>query len=105
MFYQMPHPWDPRYAIPDYVMAEPMGRGTFTTKWLPRGWVSTLPPDYFAKQMHGGGPESMGFTLPILGEVPTLYLVGGLLAAGLLIRKMRKKPRRNPARGRRRRRR
>ena len=48
-FYQLPHPWDPGYVIPEYVMAEPPERGTFTTQWLPRGTISELVPDYLAK--------------------------------------------------------
>lgn len=48
-FYHLPHPYNPGYVIPDYVMAEPPGRGTFTTKWLPRGTISDLVPDYLAK--------------------------------------------------------
>lgn len=59
-FYNLPHPWDPGYEIPDYVMAEPMGRGTFTTAWLPRGTVSTLPPDYLAKRVGEGGEMTLG---------------------------------------------
>lgn len=49
-FYQLPHPWDPHYVIPDYVMGEPPERGTFTTQWLPRGTIPELIPDYFAKK-------------------------------------------------------
>lgn len=48
-FYHQPHPWNPGYAIPKYVLAEPPGRGTFTTKWLPRRTISQLVPDYLAK--------------------------------------------------------
>jgi hypothetical protein len=48
-FYHLPHPYNPHYAIPDYVMAEPPGRGTITTKWLPRGTISQMVPDYLAK--------------------------------------------------------
>lgn len=48
-FYHLPHPWNPGYALPEYIQAEPPGRGTFTTKWLPRGTVSQLIPDYLAK--------------------------------------------------------
>lgn len=48
-FYHLPHPWNPGYAIPKYVMAEPPGRGTFTTTWLPRRTISQLIPDYLAK--------------------------------------------------------
>ncbi|MHC4175886.1 MAG: hypothetical protein ACYSWU_00155 [Planctomycetota bacterium] len=36
MFFRKPHPWDGQYAIPDYVMAEPPGRGTATTKYRRR---------------------------------------------------------------------
>jgi len=48
-FYQLPHPWNPGFVIPEYVMAEPPERGTFTTQWLPRGTISELVPDYLAK--------------------------------------------------------
>lgn len=48
-FYHQPHPWDPGYAIPKYVLAEPPERGTFTTQWLPRGTISQVIPDYLAK--------------------------------------------------------
>lgn len=48
-FYNLPNPYDPRYAIPEYVMAEPPERGTFTTQWLPRGTIPALVPDYLAK--------------------------------------------------------
>lgn len=48
-FYHLPNPWNPHYAIPDYVLAEPPGRGTFTTQWLPRRTISQLMPDFIAK--------------------------------------------------------
>lgn len=48
-FYHFPHPYNPGYAVPDYVLAEPPGRGTFTTAWLPRGTISQVMPDYLAK--------------------------------------------------------
>lgn len=48
-FYNLPHPWDPGYAIPKYVMGEPPERGVFVTEWLPRGTIPTLVPEYFAK--------------------------------------------------------
>lgn len=48
-FYQIPNPWNPGYALPDYVLAEPPGRGTFTTNMIPRGTVDVLPPDYLAR--------------------------------------------------------
>jgi len=43
--YQRPSPWNPGYAVPKYVLAEPQGRGTFTTKQEPRGTIGTLPPN------------------------------------------------------------
>lgn len=62
-FYHLPHPWDPGYAIPRYVMAEPPERGTFTTQWLPRGTIPTLIPDYLAKpgqKLLGRGDAGLG---------------------------------------------
>lgn len=56
-FYHLPNPWNPGYAIPKYVLAEPLGRGTFTTKWLPRGTISALPPDFLAKPAAGQAGE------------------------------------------------
>lgn len=44
-FYNLPGGWNPGYAIPEYIQAEVPGRGTMTTKWLPRGTISTLYPD------------------------------------------------------------
>ncbi len=41
--FQYPHPWDPGFAVPKYVLAEPQGRGTFTTKQEPRGTIGTVP--------------------------------------------------------------
>ncbi len=48
-FYNLPRPWNPGYVIPKYVMAEPPGRGTFTTAWLPRGTISSITPNFVAK--------------------------------------------------------
>jgi hypothetical protein len=48
-FFQIPNPWNPGYALPDYVLAEPPGRGTFTTAMIPRRTVDVLPPDYLAQ--------------------------------------------------------
>lgn len=62
-FYHLPHPWNPGYAIPEYVMAEPPDRGTFTTKWLPRGTIPGLVPDYLAKpgkQLLGRNDADLG---------------------------------------------
>lgn len=54
--YHQPHPWNPGYAVPKYVQAEPPGRGTFTTKWLPRKTISEVVPDFLAKP----GKELLG---------------------------------------------
>jgi hypothetical protein len=35
--YRIPNPWDPHYALPPSVRAEAPGRGTFTSRGLPRG--------------------------------------------------------------------
>jgi hypothetical protein len=62
-FYHLPNPWNPGYAIPQYVMAEPPGRGTFTTKWLPRGTIPELIPDFLAKpgqKILGRGDAGLG---------------------------------------------
>jgi hypothetical protein len=69
-FYHLPNPYNPGYAIPDYVMAEPPERGTFTTQWLPRGTIPTLVPDFLAKP----GKRLLGRSdaqLSGLGAIPT----------------------------------
>lgn len=45
-FYNLPPSWNPGFEIPDYVMAEPPGRGVFVTSWLPRGTISQVIPDF-----------------------------------------------------------
>ena len=47
-YYGLPPAWNPGFEIPDYVMAEPPGRGVFTTAWLPRGTISGLVPEFSA---------------------------------------------------------
>jgi hypothetical protein len=39
--FQRPNPYQPSYATPNYVYGEPPGRGTLTTKGLPRGTIDT----------------------------------------------------------------
>jgi len=64
--YRKPHPWDPKYAIPKYVMAEPGLRGTFTAKYrrrrsidapsIPAPWRTGYAyPDYVGKEPIGRG--------------------------------------------------
>jgi hypothetical protein len=48
-FYNLPPSWNPGYAIPDYVMAEPPERGVFVTQWMPRGTIPELIPEFYAK--------------------------------------------------------
>jgi len=67
-FYHLPNPWNPHYAIPKYVMAEPPGRGTFTTRQLPRGWVDALAPDYIAKPVRQSGATAAGCSSCGLGD-------------------------------------
>lgn len=50
-FYHLPPSWDPGYVIPDYVMAEPPGMGAMVTKWLPRGTISELVPEFAPVQI------------------------------------------------------
>jgi hypothetical protein len=49
------HPWNPGYALPQNVLDEPLGRGTFTSAYAPRGLVDTLIPN-----MGLGGLGSLG---------------------------------------------
>lgn len=43
--YQAPTPWNPGYDVPKYITAEPLGRGAFVTRQLPRGTFGPMPPD------------------------------------------------------------
>lgn len=84
-FYHLPHPWNPGYAIPRYVMAEPPERGTFTTQWLPRGTIPGLIPDYFANPM--GAKKILGredANLSGLGSLSGSTLAGSTLRGSTL---------------------
>lgn len=62
MQYRRPHPWDGGYAIPDYVMAEPPLRGTFTGRGIDRRTIDApeLP-----------GPWQTGYAYPeYVGQEP-----------------------------------
>lgn len=78
-FYHLPHPWDPKYAIPRYVMAEPPERGTYTTQWLPRGTISEVLPDYYAKRV---GSKILGRTDAQLGSLAGSSLAGSCFGGG-----------------------
>lgn len=62
-FYRLPNPYNPGYAIPNYVMAEPPGRGVYTTKYIRRGTIDTLVPDFLSGLGSLGGD-----TLGALGQ-------------------------------------
>jgi hypothetical protein len=79
-FYQLPNPWNPGYVIPEYVMAEPPERGTFTTQWLPRGTISTLTPDFLVKP----GRRLLGRTDTNLGSLSGNTLCGNTLRGNTL---------------------
>jgi len=62
--FRRPHPWDPGFALPANVMAEPPGRGTLTSVGLPRKTISGRPvgwaggyalPDYLQAEPSGRG--------------------------------------------------
>ena len=85
-FYHLPNPWDPAYAIPKYVMAEPPERGTFTTQWLPRGTISSVIPDYLAAPGTGNavGKALLGRKDAGLGSLGNSSLEGHCLAGDTL---------------------
>lgn len=80
-FYNLPNPYNPGYAIPEYVMAEPPERGTFTTAWLPRGTISTVVPDFLVKQQ---GKRLLGRNNADLGSLACSSLSGSTLRGSSL---------------------
>lgn len=86
--FRVAHPYDPGFALPPNVMAEPPGRGTFTTEQLPRKTFFPGPrdwtggyvlPDYVLAEPQGRGTISTAQarrkTIPMkiaepLGETP-----------------------------------
>ncbi|HZJ67652.1 MAG TPA: hypothetical protein VFD36_29315 [Kofleriaceae bacterium] len=78
-FYNLPSPWNPGYAIPDYVMAEPPARGAMVTQWLPRGTISAVEPDYHL----GPGKQMLGRKdAGLMGSLSGSSLAGSSLAGG-----------------------
>lgn len=59
-FYNLPPPWNPGFQIPNYVMDEPVARGTFTTLQMPRGTISADPGDFRRVPMPSKGLGSLG---------------------------------------------
>ena len=58
------HPWNPGYALPAHVLAEPPGRGTIQGKYIPRRTYNPIPegwtggyalPAYVMAENHGKG--------------------------------------------------
>jgi hypothetical protein len=76
-FYNLPHPWNPGYVIPEYVMSEPPERGTFTTQWMPRGTIPSIVPDFLAKP----GKKILGRNDAQLGSLGICSLKGDTLGA------------------------
>lgn len=74
-FMQDGHPWSTGYAIPEYVRAEPPMRGTFTTRWLPRGTIPGLIPDFLAKpaskKLTGRADVHLGLGAQVYELLPT----------------------------------
>jgi hypothetical protein len=60
--FQRPNPYQPGYATPNYVYGEPPGRGTLTTKGLPRGTI-----DNAEAHTRLGGFATPGY---VLAETP-----------------------------------
>lgn len=75
-FYNFPPSWNPGFDIPEYVMAEPPGRGTFTTKWLPRRTISSLEPSFVADP----GKKLLGRNDAGLGSLAGVSIGGSSLA-------------------------
>ena len=71
-FFQIPNPWNPGYALPDYVLAEPPGRGTFTTAMIPRRTVDVLPPDYLAQPEVATKGDGVGTRTSVTGSGTSL---------------------------------
>lgn len=63
-FYNLPSPWNPGYDVPKYVLAEPVARGTFTTKQLPRKTISSVPAPV--------SPWKSGYAVPAYVQKETL---------------------------------
>src|SRR5262249_48601859 len=110
--YDMPNVGTGGYAVPNYIMKEGYGQGTFTTKWLPPGTYTTPTiPHYLNRrpqvvkerklpgggrsitiQRHASAPTGAPATAALSG-IPDSPLVPIAAAAGiayLLLKKKRK---------------
>jgi hypothetical protein len=67
--------WRSGYAVPKYIHEEPIGRGVFVTKQLPRKTISMTIPSMFAE----GNYVSTGVTAPAPPErFPVVPVVVGV---------------------------
>jgi len=91
--YHLPRPWNPGFAIPAYVQAEPPERGTFVTAQLPRGTISQVIPNYLAVPGPRGAPaDALGaFNLSLSNP---LVLAAAAIGGVLVLRRVLKKGRR-----------
>ncbi len=96
-FLKKDHPWNGRYAIPDYVLSEPPGFGTHTTKQTPRGTISVMSarapswrsgyavPAYIHEEPIGRG-VFVTKQLPrktISTTIPSMFATGNYVSTGL----------------------
>ena len=75
MFYRLPHPWDPQYAIPDYIKAEPPGRGVHYTKYMPRKTIQSLIPQYLGADPDIPDPGSKNDSITAFGQEVAGYVM------------------------------
>ena len=87
MFYRLPHPWDPGYAIPDYVRAEPPGRGVHFTKYLPRKTIDTLVPEYLGDVDGRVVPGSDSDPIAMFGKLASSHIMGTIYQLPPAVRK------------------
>jgi hypothetical protein len=81
-FYGMPKPWNPGYATPRYVQDEPPGRGTFTTKMIPRRTFTEWNVDRLLRPKKYA-PEVESLSGYSVGGVPLKMLaIGAAVAVG-----------------------
>jgi len=101
--FRSPNPYDPHFALPDNVLAEPPGRGTITTAQLPRRTMGFVPkdwdggfalPNYIRAEPHGRGTaistyqarrKTIPFKIPeSLAGIEEMYAHPAMQAAGMV---------------------
>lgn len=98
-FLKKSHPWNGGYAIPEYVLSEPPEYGTHTTKYTPRGTISTMSarapswrsgyavPKYIHEEPIGRG-VFVTKQLPrktISMTIPSMFAEGNYMSTGLSV--------------------